>query len=131
MLQSVVLFDSLNTDFHITYILKLNSESWEKVPVQATADQGVASLLNYKMAASDKLQVKVSHFLVPFQLQFVWEFVCGQVTAKPRPGLLGQLIIFQFGSFHVLQCMVVRTISENEEKLLKPKSHNPSRPDNM
>ena len=62
-LQSVVLFDSLNTDFDITYILMLNNESsWEKVPIQATADQGVASLLNYKMLASDQLQVKVSEF---------------------------------------------------------------------
>ena len=60
-LQSVVLFDSLNTDFDITYILMLNNESsWEKVPIQAMAEQGVASLLNYKMLASDQLQVKVS-----------------------------------------------------------------------
>ncbi len=56
----MVLFDPLNSDFDITYILKLNSESWEKVPIQATAEQGIASLLNYKMLASDKLQVKVS-----------------------------------------------------------------------
>lgn len=59
-LQSVVLFDSLNSDFDITYILMRNNESWEKVPIHASAEQGVASLLNYKMLASDQLQVKVS-----------------------------------------------------------------------
>ena len=47
---------------------------------------------------------------------------------KPRPGLLGQLVIFQFGSFRILQCMVVRMISENEEKLMIPKSHGKKRP---
>ena len=54
-----------------------------------------------------------------------------QVTAKPRAGLLGQLIIFQFGYFRILQCMVVRMIGETEEKLLKPKSHVNKRPANV
>lgn len=55
-----------------------------------------------------------------------WQYL--QVTVKPRPGLLGQLVIFQFGSFHILQCMVVRMIDENEVKLIRPKSHNIKRP---
>lgn len=64
ILQSVVLFDTLNNDFDITYILKHNSGSWEKVPVQGSAEEGIGSLLNYKMLPSDKLQVKVSQVSV-------------------------------------------------------------------
>ena len=59
MLQSVVMFDTLNSDFYITYVLKHISGSWEKVPVHGQAEQGVGMLLDYKMLPSDKLQVKV------------------------------------------------------------------------
>lgn len=55
----MLLFDPLNSDFDITYILRHNSGSWEKVGVQATAEQGAGMLLCYKMVASNKLQVKV------------------------------------------------------------------------
>lgn len=55
-----MLFDTLNSDFDITYILRHNSGSWDKVPVHGNAEQGVGMLLNYKMLSSDKLQVKVS-----------------------------------------------------------------------
>lgn len=58
-------------------------------------------------------------------------YVCMQVTAKPRSGLLGQLVVFQFGSFRILQCLVVRVISENEEKLRKIKSLPTKRPPNV
>lgn len=58
-LQSVVLFDPLNNDFDITYLLRHNSGSWEKFPVQATAEQGVGMFLCYKMSATEKVQVKV------------------------------------------------------------------------
>ena len=60
ILQSVVLLDTLNNDFDITYILKHNSGSWEKVSTHGCAEQGVGMLLNYKMLPADKLQVKVS-----------------------------------------------------------------------
>lgn len=50
---------------------------------------------------------------------------------KPRSGLLGQLVIFQFASFRIVQCLVVRMISENEEKLMKSKSHTTNRPPNV
>lgn len=55
----MVLFDSLNSDFDLTYVLRGNSGSWEKLPAQATAEQGVGTLLNYKMLSTEKLQVKV------------------------------------------------------------------------
>lgn len=59
ILQSVLLFDSLNTDFDITYILRHNNGSWDKVPVHGSAEEGAGMLLNYKILPADKLQVKV------------------------------------------------------------------------
>ena len=126
----MVLFDPLNNDFDITYLLKHNNGSWEKFPVQGTAEQGVGMLLCYKMAATDKVQVKV-FMLATCGWDLVRLHMSTQVTAKPRPGLLGQLIIFQFGAFHILQCMVVRMLGENEEKLIKPRSFGMKRPPNV
>lgn len=53
------MFDPLNSDFDITYILRHHNGSWEKVPVVAEAEQGVGMLLCCKMAVASKLQVKV------------------------------------------------------------------------
>lgn len=64
-MQAVLLFDPLNNDFDITYVLKHDSGSWEKVPIQAgTTEQSAGVLLSYKMVAYDKLQVKVNIMLL-------------------------------------------------------------------
>ena len=69
-LQSVLLFDPLNSDFDITHVVKPNNGggSLEKVAIQATAQQGIGFLLCHKMLPSDKLHVKVHLSTLPHVL---------------------------------------------------------------
>lgn len=128
-LQSVVLLDTLHSDFDIFSIERQDSSSgWEKVPVQGSAEQGVGMLLNFKLLPSDKLHVKVR---LPVLSRESSMTVCAQVSVRPRSGLLGQVVIFQFGSFRISKCLVVRVVSESEEKLRKLKSHPAKRPANV
>ena len=42
-----------------------------------------------------------------------------QVSVTPRSGTLGQLVLFDFGSFHLVQALMVHVLSEQETKLLQ------------
>ena len=49
----------------------------------------------------------------------------------PRSGVLGQLIVFYFGSFRLLQSMVVRMLTEHEEISMSFSSQKSRKPANV
>ena len=42
-----------------------------------------------------------------------------QVTLTPRPGVLGQLVLFDFSDFYLVRCITVHVVSEQEDRMIK------------
>ena len=41
-----------------------------------------------------------------------------QIGLKPRTGLLGQIVLFDFGSFYMLRCLSIHVINEQDRRTL-------------
>ena len=42
-----------------------------------------------------------------------------QVTLTPRPGVLGQLVLFDFSDFYLVRCITVHVVGEQEDRMIK------------
>ena len=42
-----------------------------------------------------------------------------QLTVTPRSGILGQLVLFDFGSFHMVRGLTVHVLNDQEARLLQ------------
>ena len=43
-----------------------------------------------------------------------------QIVFKPRSGVLGQMVIFDFGNFYMIRYLCVHVINEQDKRLLAP-----------
>ena len=57
-----------------------------------------------------------------------------QISFKPRSGVLGQMVIFDFGNFYMIRYLCVHVINEQDRRLLSSntqRQNKNNRPDKM
>ena len=52
----------------------------------------------------------------------IFKLCCMQVVFKPCSGVLGQLVVFDFGSFFLVRSVLVQSCSQEEADLLESSS---------
>lgn len=129
-LHSVVLFDTLATDFTVL-------GAWlvcggHQRPLNGTAAlQGAGVQIRQRIAPPDKVHVKVCtvYRCIMFSSSLL---ISLQISLKPRSGVLGQLVIFDFGSFYLARGLNIHVLNEAERKLVinmgRSHSQRPAKP---
>ena len=114
-LVSVVLCDVLAADFTLDEVQLVAHHTQQLIGTPANIGEGL--LLDHGLRPSDKVLVKVSvstcccNYLSPHTLT--------QVTLTPRPGVLGQLVLFDFSDFYLVRCITVHVVGEQEDRMIK------------
>jgi hypothetical protein len=109
----VVLFDTLATDFTVLGAWLVVYGGQQRPLTGTLALQGAGLLLRQKVAPPDKVHVKI--------------------CLKPRSGVLGQLVIFDFGTFYLARGLSIHVLNEAERRLMMnmgaPRRQRPTKPD--
>ena len=109
-----MLCDVLAADFTLSDI-QLVTHGGHSQPLMSTrASIGEGLLLDHTLNPPDKVLVKVSGVA---SHMFLHSMI--QVSLSPRPGVLGQLVLFDFSSFYLVRCITVHVISEQEDRMIK------------
>ena len=45
-------------------------------------------------------------------------FIFSQIVFKPRSGVLGQSVLFNFGTFYMMRCLCVHVVNEQDRRTL-------------
>lgn len=130
----MVLFDTLATDFTILGAWLVVYGGHPQPMTGIAALQGAGILLRQRIAPPDKVHVKV-HMIYIYTCIGVCVYQCLtflQISLKPRSGVLGQLVIFDFGSFRLARGLSIHVLNETERKLVmnmgQPRRQRPAKP---
>ncbi|XP_011406766.2 PREDICTED: probable helicase with zinc finger domain [Amphimedon queenslandica] len=97
-LHSVVMFDVLDTGFVFRNVELVSSiHVHQLIPLQSKASQGEGILINQSLNPHEKIIVKVD-------------------LVRTRIGVMGQTVLFDFGSFYMIRCLTVHVASEQEKQ---------------
>jgi len=89
----------MTADFNIDGVWLVMSDGKQR-PLNGTrAIQGVGIQINQKISSLDWVHVKL--------------------TAMPRSGIIGQLVLFDFGTFHIVRGLTVYVLNDQEARLLQ------------
>lgn len=112
--MSVVLCDVLAADFTLSEAQLVTHGGHSRQLLSTRASIGEGLLLDHTLKPPDKVLVKVSDSICCLSLNSLV-----QVTLTPRPGVLGQLVLFNFSSFYLVRCITVHVVSEQEDRMIK------------
>ena len=108
-----MLFDALATDFAIlgAWLVQFGGHQ----PLSGSpAQQGAGLLLGHRLSPPNKVQIKVRLPGKEGGSVMLWTWL--QISLKPRSGVLGQLVVFDFGSCYLVRGLSVHVLNEVEKK---------------